>query len=216
MIGNGRAPGGTGGRNGRAMSNGRATAAGLPAAPASASQRAYLRDGLPAVYLEGDFGMRFIGALEGVLDPIVSTLDCLPAYVSADLGPDYLLTLVGSWLGLVTDEDLSPAVRRELARNVAELMRRRGTAPGLQLLLALTFPELGLRVEDGGAVTVHDGVPAPPSHPAAFTVRSPVPLDAALRDAVVHVIDRERPVNVMCAIQDPHSVSYTPSSGATA
>ena len=32
--------------------------------PPSASSRAYLRDGLPSLYPEGDFGMRFVGALE--------------------------------------------------------------------------------------------------------------------------------------------------------
>jgi len=37
--------------------------AGPKPTPPVASSRAYLRAGLPAVYQEGDFGMRFIGGL---------------------------------------------------------------------------------------------------------------------------------------------------------
>ena len=43
--------------------------------PEVASSRAYLRNGLPAMYQDGDFGMRFVGALEELLDPIVAVLD---------------------------------------------------------------------------------------------------------------------------------------------
>jgi phage tail-like protein len=191
-------------------------ATGVPAAPASASQRAYMRDGLPSVYLEGDFGMRFVGALEGVLDPIVSTLDCLPAHICPELAPDHLLSVLGTWLGLVIDEDLSTSVRRNLVCNASGLMRFRGTVAGLQLMLTLTFPQLGLRVEDGGGVTTFDGVPTPPESSAGFTVRSPVPLDPSLRAALVHVIDRERPVHVTCRIQEPEGDTYTASAGASA
>ena len=58
-------------------------ASGPKETPPVASSRAYLRDALPAVYQEGDFGMRFIGALESLLDPIVAVLDALPAHFSA-------------------------------------------------------------------------------------------------------------------------------------
>ena len=45
--------------------------------PPVASTRAYLRNGLPSLYQDGDFGMRFVGALEELLDPIVAVLDGL-------------------------------------------------------------------------------------------------------------------------------------------
>ena len=48
-------------------------ASGPKETPPVASSRAYLRGALPAVYQDGDFGMRFIGALESLLDPISST-----------------------------------------------------------------------------------------------------------------------------------------------
>ena len=46
--------------------------------PPVASTRAYLRNGLPSLYQDGDFGMRFVGALEELLDPIVAILDGAP------------------------------------------------------------------------------------------------------------------------------------------
>ena len=67
--------------------------------PPVASNRAYLRGSLPAVYQEGDFGMRFIGALETLLDPIVAVLDALPAHFSADHAPRDILDLLSAWLG---------------------------------------------------------------------------------------------------------------------
>ena len=69
-------------------------ASGPKETPPVASSRAYLRGALPAVYQEGDFGMRFIGALETLLDPIVAVLDALPAHFSADHAPRDVLDLL--------------------------------------------------------------------------------------------------------------------------
>ena len=108
--------------------------------PKVASSRAYLRGGLPAVYQEGDFGMRFIGALETLLDPIVAVLDALPAHFSADHAPRDVLDLLSAWLGGDLDESQTPAQRREMVRKAAELGRRRGTGAGMELALSLAFP----------------------------------------------------------------------------
>ena len=84
-------------------------ASGPKETPPVASSRAYLRGGLPAVYQEGDFGMRFIGALETLLDPIVAVLDALPAHFSADHAPRDVLDLLSAWLGVDLDESQTPA-----------------------------------------------------------------------------------------------------------
>ena len=65
-------------------------ASGTKETPPSASSRAYLRDGLPSLYAEGDFGMRFVGALETLLDPIVAMLDAL---LGVSLVPDASWTI---------------------------------------------------------------------------------------------------------------------------
>ena len=59
---------------------------------------------LPAVYQEDDFGMRFVGALEALLDPIVAVLDALPAHFDPDHAPRDVLDLLARWLGVELDE----------------------------------------------------------------------------------------------------------------
>ena len=108
--------------------------------------------------------MRFIGALETLLDPIVAVLDALPAHFSADHAPRDILDLLSAWLGVDLDESQTPAQRREMVRQAAELGRRRGTRAGLELALSLAFPKLPLRVEDLGGVRTappEEGMEAP-------------------------------------------------------
>ena len=53
--------------------------------PPVASRRRYLRSGVPAIYHEGDFGMRFLEAIETVLDPVVGLLDNLSSNQDGDV-----------------------------------------------------------------------------------------------------------------------------------
>lgn len=165
-------------------------------APAAATNRSYLRAGLPAAYLDGDFTMRFVGTLEELLDPIVATLDSLVSLISPPTAPEHVLRLEAAWLGLVLDENLPIGVCRELVRNAPELAQRRGTAAGLELLLRLTFPDVPLRVEDGGGVSVGDVVPPAPRTMHTFVVRSQTALEPHVRAAITHVVERERPAHV--------------------
>src|SRR4029079_5175670 len=87
--------------------------AGPKETPKVASSRAYLRGGLPAVYQEGDFGMRFIGALEQLLDPIIAVLDALPSHFNPDHAPRDLLALLASWLRSVRKEEEEGTAPRE-------------------------------------------------------------------------------------------------------
>jgi phage tail-like protein len=170
-------------------------ASGPKETPAVASSRAYLRGSLPAVYQEGDFGMRFIGALETLLDPIVAVLDALPAHFSADHAPRDVLDLLSSWLGVDLDESQTPAQRREMVRQAAELGRRRGTSRGLELALSLGFPKLPLRVEDLGGVRTappDGGMDAPA---ATFIVYCDKPIAEEVQAAVARCIEQYKPVH---------------------
>src|SRR5918999_787021 len=91
--------------------------------PPVASSRAYLRGGLPAMYQDGDFGMRFVGALEAVLDPIVAVIDALPAYFNPDHAPRDVLNLLAAWLGIQIDESQEIRHQREMVRRAADLGR---------------------------------------------------------------------------------------------
>jgi phage tail-like protein len=170
--------------------------AGLAPPPAAASSRGYLRAGLPAIYAEDDFTGRFLGALETLLDPIVALLDALPQHLSPDLAPADILELITGWLGIQLNESQPTFERREIVRNASELGRRRGTRRGIELALALGFPSLPLRVEDGGSVEwSRDG--KPPEAPApAFIVYCDQYIAEERQAAVARLIEQVKPAHV--------------------
>lgn len=202
-------------------------------APPSASARAYLRNGVPAVYretwdnsggfpndasgaggreVESLFAMRFLKALEEVLDPIITLLDCLAPHLNPKLAPAETLHLMALWLGLPFEEHLPRERQQRLVENALEISRSRGTAGGLQLLLELMFGDPDQTgdpvfiVEDGGYCVV--GSAPPPDHaerpePGTFVVRWTEPIDDDRYAAIRRVVEREKPVNVKCHYQPP-------------
>lgn len=162
------------------------------ATPAAVSSRGQLRFGLPAVYQDSDFTMRFVGALEQVLDPIGATLDGLHHYVDPDVAPRQVLELICAWLGVETSEFQTDAELRDLARHAADLGRLRGTAEGLSLALRLTFPKLPLRVEGGGTVTWPGGDASGGDARLIVYCDRPIPADEQV--ALARAIEREKPV----------------------
>jgi phage tail-like protein len=172
-------------------------AGGTKETPEVASNRAYLRGGLPAVYQDGDFGMRFIGALELVLDPIVAVLDALPAHFDPDHAPRDVLSLMAAWLGVDLDESQELRHQREMVRRSAELGRRRGTVHGLELALELAFPDVPLRVEDQGGVKWSlkaDGKPAE-APPPSFVVYCDKPVPEETQAGIARCIEHWKPVH---------------------
>jgi phage tail-like protein len=168
-------------------------ASGSRETPAVASSRAYLRGGLPAMYQDGDFGMRFVGALEAVLDPIVAVIDGLPAHFNPDHAPRDVLGLLAAWLGVEIDESQPISERRRLVRESAELSRRRGTVRGLELALELSFPKLPLRVEDNGGVTWGEET-AREASGSSFVVYCDKPIPETTQAAVARCIEQYKPV----------------------
>jgi phage tail-like protein len=165
--------------------------------PPSASARAYLRGSLPAVYRENDFAMRFVGVLETVLDPIVTTLDSLTAYVDPRLAPPDMIEVLAFWLGIELDESMDDATRRELLLHSAEATRWRGTRKGLEMALRLTFPDLPLRVEDeGGVVFTRDASSEPAPAANRFIVYCDTPIPAKRQAVVARVIEEQKPLHV--------------------
>jgi phage tail-like protein len=173
--------------------------AGPNGVPPSASNRSYLRGHLPAIYQEGDFGLRFIGSLETVLDPIVGILDSLYAHLDPDLAPRDMLEVIAFWLGLETDEGWPDEQLREVVRNGAELSHRRGTRKGLELQLAISFPDLPLRVEEtGGVVWASETakLPAAGKNDASFVVYCDKPISESEASGLARAIESMKPVHV--------------------
>ncbi len=172
-------------------------AAGPKETPAVASSRAYLRGGLPAVYQDGDFGMRFIGALETLLDPIVAVLDALPEHFDPDFAPRDILDLMAAWLGVDLDESQELKHQREMVRRSAELGRKRGTVKGIELALELSFPGVPLRVEDQGGVTwtLDPAKAAKEAPPQSFVVYCDKPVPENVQAAIARTIEKWKPVH---------------------
>jgi phage tail-like protein len=166
-------------------------------APAPVSTRGYLRDNLPGIYSEGDFAMRFVAALETLLDPLVAALDNLPEHFDPAYAPRDVLDLLTEWLGLEHDEARSGEERRRIVQHAPELMRRRGTKAGLELALELAFPGVPFRIEDRGAVTwsLEDQEPGK-EEPPSFVVYCNMPLPENRLAAVARLIDQAKPAHV--------------------
>jgi phage tail-like protein len=162
--------------------------------PPSASSRGYLRDGLPSMYADGDFGMRFVGSLETLLDPIIAMLDALPEHFDPDYAPRHILALLSAWLGVDLDESRSISVQREVIRRAAELGQRRGTKGGLELALSLAFPDTPLRVEDDGGVIWESGAKVE-SKPPQFVVYCDKPVNEDVQAAIARCIEQFKPVH---------------------
>ncbi len=165
--------------------------------PGVASEREYLRRALPAIYQDNDFGVRFVGALEPLLDPIVALLDSLPAHVDPAVAPEDMLSLLANWLGLEVDEAWPIDRKRELVRRGDELARRHGTLAGLELTLKIAFPQHPLRVEDTGTITwAGKKETKADKSGAGFVVYCDAPLDEHELGAVSRLIEQVKPVNV--------------------
>jgi phage tail-like protein len=162
--------------------------------PPVASSRGYLRGGLPAIYQDGDFGMRFVGALEEMLDSIVAILDALPAHFDPDLAPRDTLNLMAAWLGIELDESQDLRHQREMVRQSAELGRRRGTVSGLELALKLSFPNVPMRIEDQGGVKWSLDQTPVEAAPPSFIVYCDKPIPEETHAAVARCIEQHKPV----------------------
>lgn len=168
--------------------------AGPKTTPPVASSRAYLRSGLPAVYQESDFGMRFIGALEELLDPIVAVLDALPAHFDPDHAPRDVLNLLAAWLGVDLDESQEIRHQREMVRRAADLGRKRGTVAGMELALKLAYPDVPLRVEDQGGVRWSLDQHPIDAPPPSFVVYCDKPVVEEVQAGIARCIEQHKPV----------------------
>ncbi|HVL95539.1 MAG TPA: phage tail protein [Solirubrobacteraceae bacterium] len=174
-------------------------------APGTVSSRRHLRNGVPDIYRRDatarrdqppPFAMRFLHALEEVLDPVAATLDSLPAHLDVDLAPEHALAGLATWLGVDEVESLPATQRREAVRRAGELGRLRGTRAGLQLALSLFFPDITVRINDHGGVVVSESLDEqPPLTGASFDVLCEQSLPPETQMAVARCIERWKPVH---------------------
>lgn len=145
---------------------------------------------MPAVYQEDQATMRWTAGLDDVLAPVISTLDCLGAYIDPMLAPDDFVQWLAGWLGAVLDENWPPERQRAAVARAVALYRQSGTVAGLRGLLEL-ITDCTVEVTDSGGVVWSQApnTPPPGSEHASVQVRvlaaAGCPVDAAAIDEFV-------------------------------
>lgn len=139
---------------------------------------------MPAVYQEDGFTMRWTAAVDDVLAPVISALDCLGAYVDPLLAPDDFLPWLAGWFGAVLDENWPTARQRQAIARSAELYRQRGTLAGLRAVLEMaTGGEVDIVDSGGTSWSPVPGSPLPgedvPRVAVRVTVSDPAQVDVA-------------------------------------
>ena len=158
---------------------------------------------LPALYQDDAFAQDFLGALDEVLAPVVSTLDNLTAYLDPKLAPDDFLGWLSGWVGMALDETWDEGRRREAIARAVDLYRMRGTAAGLAAQVEIQTGGAVEIIENGAtAWSVDAGGELPGSAEPQVVVRVAVPdpkgVDAARLDALVTAA---KPAHVMHRIE---------------
>ena len=136
---------------------------------------------MPAVYQDDQATMRWTAALDDVIAPVISTLDCLGAYIDPLLAPEDFVAWLAEWFGTALDENWPAARQRAaVARSVA-LYRQAGTIEGLRALLEL-ITECEVTVTDSGGViwSQAPNTPPPGSGQPSIEVTLSVPANYAL------------------------------------
>jgi phage tail-like protein len=156
---------------------------------------------LPAMYLEDSFVQRMTTALDTVVAPIYSNLDCLDAYIDPDLTPEDFLVWLGEWVGMALDESWPVERRRAVIAQAVDLYRVRGTSSGLSAYLRL-LTGLDVEIEETGgtawSTTPDAAPPGSPNFAMVVRMRAPDPrqVDRARLEALVtaakpaHVLHR--------------------------
>jgi phage tail-like protein len=158
-----------------------------------------LGSGLPASFFGSPLTTDLVEAFDGVLAPIVATLDDLDGYLDPRYAPDDFVRWIGGWLGAPIDERWpADRVRRHLPQLRLALLGR-GTVSGLSAMLeALTGHEPEITDSGGVSWSTRPQGPLPGSGRPWLRVRAKV--DAAdpdtLDDMVHRAVARMAPAHV--------------------
>jgi phage tail-like protein len=160
-------------------------------------------DQLPSVYAEDEMAFRFTAGLDDLLAPLLTVLDCLPAYFNPAIAPPDFVTWLGGWVGAELSGDESTDVLRRVVGGAAAVHRLRGTARGVSEAIRLAFgiePEV---VESGGATWSPRPLgPFPGDTRPGLLVRLRVPDPAAVdRVRIENLIAAVRPAHIPCAVE---------------
>jgi phage tail-like protein len=152
-----------------------------------------LGETLPALYAEDSFAQRLCQGLDEVLAPLLSTLDCLPAYLDPATAPADLVEWLAGWVGVAIAPGMPEKRRRQLVAAAARLYVWRGTLSAIRTIVELSSGQTPEIRESGGTSWSQDPnapLPGRPEPGLVVRVRTAGPdIDearlAALIDAFV-------------------------------
>jgi phage tail-like protein len=157
---------------------------------------------LPGVYQEDFFAMRFTAAFDDVLAPVISTLDCLDAYVDPFLTPPDFVEWLAGWVGALLDENAPEERRRALVAGAVDLHRRRGTVAGLQAHLeALTGGRVEINDSGGTRWSVTPGAELPGAAVPRLAVRVTAVDGEVSRQLVEAAVAQSKPAHVVHQVE---------------
>jgi phage tail-like protein len=158
---------------------------------------------LPAVYQEDPFAMRFTAGFDDVLAPLLSTLDCLEAYVDPWLTPEDFLDWLAGWVGMVLDENWPLDRRRAVTAHAVELFRKRGTAAGLREIVELfTAGSVQINETGGTAWSQQPGGDLPGEPSPRLSVRVWVDDPESIRESVLDaLVAATKPAHVVHRVE---------------
>ena len=117
---------------------------------------------LPGLYQEDSLVQRLCAALDAVLAPDITLLDCFGAYLDPGTAPPDFLEWLAGWVGLSALRDLPTPRRRELVRRATRLHSMRGTPSAVKELVEAAVG-LPVEIEESGGAgwSVEAGAPLP-------------------------------------------------------
>ncbi|MFI6821613.1 phage tail protein [Micromonospora sp. NPDC050187] len=158
---------------------------------------------LPALLQEDDLLVRWTEGLDEVLAPVVSTLDCLDAYLDPWLTPPDFLLWLGEWVGAHLDENWPLDRQRAMVAAAVATHRLRGTVAGLRMLLELaTGGEVELVDSAGVSWSTRPQPPTGAVPPAGLHVRvRTAEPDRVPRHALAELIRAAVPAHVATTLE---------------
>lgn len=158
---------------------------------------------LPGLLQEDRFAQALTAGLDRVLAPIIATLDCIDAYIDTEIAPEDFLAWLGTWVGVVVDDNWPLERRREFVRRAVELYRIRGTVSGLTgMMEVVTGGEVQIAETGGVAVSAAPNGPLPGEPQPRMSVRILVDDPSTVSLKVVDaVVAEEKPAYVVHQVE---------------
>jgi phage tail-like protein len=158
---------------------------------------------LPALYLEQDFVLRFLSALDDVLAPILLTLDNLPAHLDPRSAPEDFLAWVSQWVAAEPHGEESLERRRAAVTEAVARHSRRGTRGGLaEAIRRQTGIEPEISESGGSAWSPTPGTELPGEERPWVVVRLRAPDPGAVdRVRAEELIEEQVPAHIGYALE---------------